>query len=67
LEYGLGTCINGQGIMFPDVVRKITGMPGSKKMFISIAIGYPDDDHPANKLVSDRESLENVVSWVGFD
>ncbi|MBW2145069.1 MAG: nitroreductase [Deltaproteobacteria bacterium] len=67
LEYGLGTCINGQGIMFPDVVRKVTGMPESKKMYISIAIGYPDEKHPANKLVSERQSLENVVNWVGFD
>lgn len=67
LEYGLGTCINGQGIMFPDVVRNVTGMPATKKMYISIAVGYPDDDHPANKLVSDREPMEKVVSWVGFD
>ena len=67
LEYGLGTCINGQGIMFPDVVRKATGLPESKNMYISIAIGYPDEDHPANKLISDRESVENIVTWVGFD
>jgi len=67
LEYGLGTCINSQGIMFPDVVRKITGLQESKKMYISIAIGYPDDDHPANTLISERESVENVVKWVGFD
>ena len=67
LDYGLGTCINGQGIMFPDVVRKVTGLPESRKLYISIAIGYPDDDHPANKLISDRDSVENVVTWVGFD
>lgn len=67
LEHGLGTCINGQGILFPDVVRKATGIPVSKKMYICIAIGYPDWDHPANKLISTRESLENVVSWVGFE
>ncbi|MBW2091374.1 MAG: nitroreductase [Deltaproteobacteria bacterium] len=67
LEYGLGTCINGQGIMFPEVVRKVTGIPESKKMYISIAIGYPDWDHPANKLETQREPVENVVNWVGFD
>ncbi|MBW2053429.1 MAG: nitroreductase [Deltaproteobacteria bacterium] len=67
LEYGLGTCINGQGIMFPEVVRKVTGLPESKKMYISIAIGYPDWDHPANKLETEREPMENVLNWVGFD
>jgi nitroreductase len=67
LEHGLGTCINGQGIMCPDVVRKAIGLPESKNMYISIAIGYPDGEHPSNNLISDRESVDNVVSWVGFD
>jgi len=66
LEYGLGTCINGQSIFFPEVVRKVTGIPESKKMHISIAIGYPDPNHPANKLVSAREPLDKVVTWCGF-
>jgi len=67
LDRGLGTCINGQGIMFPEVVRKVIGMPESKKMYISVAIGYPDWGHPANKLETEREAMENVVTWVGFD
>ena len=67
LEYGLGTCINGQGILFPDAVRTIAGIPESQKIYICIAIGYADWDHPANKLVSDRESVETVTRWVGFD
>ena len=67
LDYGLGTCINGQGILFPDTVRKITGVPESQKIYICISIGYPDWEHPANKLVSDRESVETVTRWVGFD
>jgi nitroreductase len=67
VEHGLGTCINGQGILFPDVVRKATGIPASKKMYICISIGYPDWDHPANKLISARESLETVATWVGFE
>jgi nitroreductase len=67
LDYGLGTCINGQGIIFPEVVRKVTGLPETKKLYTSIAIGYPDWDHPANQLDTVRESIENVVTWVGFD
>ncbi len=53
--------------MCPEVVRNVTGLPESKRLYISIAIGYPDDEHPSNKLVSDRESVDNVVTWVGFD
>lgn len=67
LNYGLGTCIQDQGTMFPEVLRRFTHIPESKRIVISIAIGYPDWDFPANKVVSTREPLENVVTWYGFD
>ena len=67
LEYGLGTCIMGALLDYPDIVRKITDIPSSKKLAIAIAIGYPDLDFPANKLITERESLENIVTWQGVD
>ena len=67
LNYSLGTCVEDQGIAFPEVVRKFTGIPQSKRLMICIAIGYPDWDFPANKLESTREPLENVVTWCGDD
>ena len=66
-HYGLGTCIEQQGIVYPDVVLKFTGIPESKRITIAIAIGYTDWDFPVNKLVSAREPLENVVTWCGYD
>lgn len=65
LKYGLGTCIEDQGIMFPEVVRKHTGIPESKRIMMSIAIGYPDWDFPANKLETTREPVDNVITWCG--
>jgi nitroreductase len=67
LNYGLGTCIQDQGIMVPEVIRKFTHIPEPKRIVISISIGYPDWDFPANKVVSTREPLENAVTWYGFD
>ena len=67
LNYGLGTCIEGQGVMYPDVVRKHTGIAESKRIIICIAIGYPDWDFPANKVESNREPVEGIVTWCGFD
>ena len=67
LNYGLGTCIEDQGTMFPEVVRRFTHIPESKRIVIAIAIGYSDWDFPANKLESQRELVENFVSWLGFD
>ena len=65
LNYGLGTCINDQGICFPEVVRKFPRIPESKRMVICIAIGYPDWDFPTNKLESKREPVDNIVTWCG--
>jgi nitroreductase len=67
LAYGLGTCIEVQGIMFPDVVRKFTGLPESKQLVTSIAIGYPDWDFPANQVVSKRAPMSEILTWCGFD
>lgn len=67
LNYGLGTCIEAQGVMFPAIVRNFTPIPESKLLVTSIAIGYPDWDFPTNKLETNREPLENFVTWCGFD
>jgi len=66
LNHGLGTCIMGQGIMFPDAVREITGIPESKRITICVTIGYPDGGFPANKVQSEREPIENVTTWCGI-
>lgn len=65
LNYGLGTCIEDQGVMYPEVLRKFAHIPSSKKIIISIAIGYPDEDFPANKIRSKREPVENFITWCG--
>jgi len=66
LNYGLGTCIMGQGIMYPDVIRKFTGIPESKWLSICLTIGYPDWDFPANKIYTEREPIEKITTWCGI-
>lgn len=67
LEYGLGTCINQQGVFYPEVIRTYTDIPDSKRIIICIDIGYPDWIFPANKINSDREPLEKITTWHGFE
>lgn len=67
LNYGLATCIEDQAIMFPEVIRKVIGVPETKRIIIAIAIGYPDWNFPANRLKSSREPIESIVTWHGFD
>lgn len=67
LNYGLGTCIMGQGIRYPEVIRKYVKIPESSRLAISISMGYPDWDFPANEVSSAREQVENIAFWHGFD
>ncbi len=65
LDFGLGTCIEDQGVMYPEVVREHTGVSPEKRLMIAIAIGYPDENFPANQVRSEREPAESLTRWVG--
>jgi nitroreductase len=67
LHSGLGTCIEEQGVAYPEVLRKYARIPNSKRIIAAIAIGYPDWGFPANKLETEREPITNVTTWLGFD
>lgn len=67
LRYGLGTCIQDQGVMYPEVLRKLCNIPDAKQIIIAIAIGYPNWDFPVNQLESPRESVDEITTWCGFD
>jgi nitroreductase len=67
LHYDLGTCIANQGISYPEVLHEFAKIPESKRIVISIAIGYPNWDFPANKVVSKREPVENIIRWIGLE
>ena len=63
LNKGLGTCILGAGIRFPDVVRRVTGMPATERLIISICVGYADWSNPVNKMDSKRDTIDGTVRW----
>jgi nitroreductase len=66
-KYGLGTIAQIQAVAYPDVLRKVLGIPDSKLIALGIAVGYPDWNDPVNQLRSEREPLHNVSTWYGFD
>jgi nitroreductase len=63
----LGTVAQIQAVLYPDVLRKVLRIPDSKLIVLGIAVGYPDPDDPVNQLNSEREALDNVSTWYGFD
>ena len=64
---GLGSVINGQGIMQSSVVREFANIPEDEVIMTCVAMGYPDESFVANDVQSLRASNENVVSYIGFD
>jgi len=65
-ERGLGTVINGQGIMQSAVVHEHAGIPDDQSIMICIAMGYLDEDFVANTVKSTREPNEKFVRYIGF-
>jgi nitroreductase len=63
---GLGSVINGQGIMRSDIVREVAGIPEDQAIMTCVAMGYPDDSFAANAVRSDREANSDFVRYVGF-
>ena len=64
LSYDLGTCIASQGVGYPEVIREHTGLSQDKRIIISIALGYPDWEFPANRVVTEREDLQQITYWI---
>jgi nitroreductase len=64
MQFGLGTCIEDQGVLYPEVLREQTGISPGKRLIIAIAIGYPAPDFPANQVRSQREPAETLTTWV---
>ena len=64
---GLGTVINGQGIMQSAVVREHAKIPDEQVIMTCIAMGYPDYEFEANDVKSDRTPNEDIVTFTGFE
>ena len=64
---GLGAVINSQGIMQSPVVREHARISEEQVIMKAVALGWPDDGFPANAVVSERKSVEEATSFLGFE
>lgn len=64
---GLGCVINSQGIMQSPVVRAEAAIPDDQVIQTCIAMGWPDESFPANAVISDRKSVDEAATFIGFD
>ena len=66
-HYGVGTCAMVVAVHYPDVLRTVLNIPQSKRIIVGVAMGYPDFSNPVATFRSNREPLEQFVTWHGFD
>jgi nitroreductase len=64
---GIGSVINGQGIMQSSVVRENANIPEDQVIMTCVAMGYPDESFVANDVKSRRTPNDKVASFIGFD
>lgn len=61
--YGLGTCIIGRAVYWPDMLRELLGLPESKLIILAIAIGYPNPESIINSYPRHRIPLTDSTHW----
>jgi hypothetical protein len=54
------------GIMQSPVVREHARIPDDQLIMMCVAMGWPDDNFPANGVKSERKSVEEAVTFIGF-
>ena len=64
---GLGCCVMAATAGYPDDLRRILGLPETKRIILGISLGYPDWDSPKNQWQRHKEPVEQYTSWFGFD
>ena len=64
---GLGAVINSQGIMQSPVVREHAQIAEDQVIMKAVALGWPDEDFPANAVISERKSVEEAATFLGFE
>lgn len=63
LQEGLGTIYLAASMHFPDIVRKVLGLPEDKKVVIGIAVGFPDPGAPGSLFRSGRDPVESFFRF----
>ena len=66
-EHGLHTCAQGFWQDVQPAVREVLDVPEEYYIYNGMAMGYLDEQHPANKMNIQREELEQVASFSGFE
>ena len=59
----LGSCPQTALGFMAHVIKPALNIPEDQKLLFGLSFGYTDDDDPANKAMTDRASLEDLVRF----
>jgi len=63
-DRGLGTCIVATVIRYPGILRRMLPDAEGKRFVVSVTLGHPVADSPANTFARSRVDLDELVTWV---
>jgi len=63
-DRGLGTCITGSNVRYPELLRKYIPGTENQDFITAIALGYPDWDAPVNRFPRTRVPVEEFTKFV---
>ncbi len=61
---GLETCPQAAFALYPDVVQRLAGIPGSEMLVCGMALGFGDPDAVVNEFVTERLAVSDFVTFV---
>jgi len=63
---GLDTCAQGAWNNYWTVTRRVLNIPDDEYIIVGMSLGYADEAHPVNGVVSEREPLDAFARFYGF-
>jgi nitroreductase len=64
---GLDTCAQGAWNNYWSATRRVLAIPEDEYIVCGVSLGYADETHPVNSLVSEREPPERFATFHGFE
>jgi nitroreductase len=64
---GLHTCPQAAFAEYHGVIRRTLAIPEREMIICGMALGYADEAHPINRLVTGRAPVEEFATFDGFD
>ena len=62
-EKGLSTCPIGLITEYGDDIKDVLNISPKKEILLAIALGYADETAPENDVRTDREPLNEILTW----